>query len=45
MLRALGYILCDLDHKVKVKGQIFIFLVNASPPKSFDVATSNIVAE
>ena len=27
------------------KGQILNFLVNASPPKPFDVATSNFVAE
>ena len=33
----------DLDPKVK--GQILNFLVNASPPKPFDVATSNFVAE
>ena len=26
-------------------GQILNFLVNASPPKPFDVATSNFVAE
>ena len=31
--------------KVKVKGQILNFLVNASHPKPFDVATSNFVAE
>ena len=30
---------------VKVKGQILNFLVNASPPKPFDVVTSNFVAE
>ena len=45
MKRVLGNILCDLDPKVKVKGQILNFLVNASPPKPFDVATSNFVAE
>ena len=44
MSRVLGNILCDLD-PVKVKGQILNFLVNASPPKPFDVATSNFVAE
>ena len=38
----LGNILCDLDPKVKVKGQILNFLVNASP-KAFDVVTSNSV--
>ena len=31
--------------KVKVEGQILNFLVNASHPKSFDVAASNFVAE
>ena len=34
-------IVCDLDLGIKVKGQIMYFLVNASPPKSLDVATSN----
>ena len=33
MLRVLGNISCDLDHKVKVKDQIMYFLVNVSPPK------------
>ena len=45
MKRVLGNISCDLDPKVKVKGQILNFLVNASTPKPFDVATSNFVAE
>ena len=45
MKRVLGNILCDLDPEVKVKGQILNFLVNASPPTSFDVATLNFVAE
>ena len=45
MQRVLGNILCDLDPKVKVKGQILNFLVNESPPKPFDVTTSNFVAE
>ena len=45
MWRVLGNILCDLDPKVKVKGQILYFLVNVSPPKRLDVATSNFVAE
>ena len=45
MLRVLGNISCDLDPKVKVKGQILKFLVNASPSKPFDIATSNFVAE
>ena len=41
MLRVLGNILCDLDPKVK--DQIMYFLVNVSPPKGLDVATSNFV--
>ena len=41
MWRVLGNILCDLDPNVK--GQILYFLVNASPPKAFDVVTSNSV--
>ena len=44
MLRVLGNILCDLDPKVKVKDQIMYFLVNVSPPKGLDVATSNCAA-
>ena len=40
MLRVLGNILCDLD-----LGQIMYFLVNLSPTKQLDVATSNFVAE
>ena len=44
MQRVLGNNLCDLYPKVKVKGQILNFLVNASP-KPFDVATSNFVAK
>ena len=43
MQRILGNISCGLDPKVKVKGQILNFLVNASPPKAFDVVTSNSV--
>ena len=43
MQRVLGNISCDLDPKVK--GQIMYFLVNVSPPKRLDVATSNFVAE
>ena len=42
MLRVLGNILCDLDSKVK--DQIMYFLVNVSPPKGLDIATSNFVA-
>ena len=37
--RVPGNISCDLDPKVK--GQILNFLVNASPPKAFDIVTSN----
>ena len=44
MLRLLGNILCDLDPKVKVKDRIMYFLVNVSPPKRLDLATSNFVA-
>ena len=44
MLRLLGNILCDLDTKVKVKDQIMYFLLNVSPPKRLDLATSNFVA-
>ena len=33
----LGNISCDLDPKVKGKGQIMYFLVNASLPKPLDV--------
>ena len=36
MYRVLGNISCDLDPKVKVKGEILNFLVNASPPKPFE---------
>ena len=43
MQRVLGNISCGLDPKVK--GQIMYFLVNVSPPKWLDVATSNFVAE
>ena len=45
MQRVLGNIWYELDPNVKVKGQILNFLVNASPPKPFDIATSNFVAE
>ena len=42
MLLVLINILCDLDLGVKVtyKGQMLNFLVNASPPKVFDIVTS-----
>ena len=43
MQRVLGNISCDLDPKVKVKGQIMYFYV--SLPKRLDIATSNFVAE
>ena len=39
MSRVLGNISCYLD--LKVKGKIMNFVVNASPPKPLDVATSN----
>ena len=39
----MSIISCDLDPKVKGKGQILNFLVNASPPEAFDVVTSNSV--
>ena len=39
------YILCDLDPKVKIKGWIICFLVITSPPKSLEVATSNLTDE
>ena len=42
MQRVLGNYSCDLVPKVKVKGQIMNFLVNASP-KAFDIVTSNSV--
>ena len=32
-----------MDPKVKVKGQILNFLVNATPPKPIDVVTQNSV--
>ena len=41
MLRVLGSALYDSDSKVKVKRPIMYFLVNASRPKSLEVATSN----
>ena len=44
MYRVLGNITCDLDPKVKVKDQLMYFLVNVSPPKQLDTATSNFVA-
>ena len=44
MMRVLGNILYDLVPKVQVTDQIVYFLVNVSPPKRLDVATSNFVA-
>ena len=41
MSRVLVDIMCDLDPKVKVKGQIMYFLVNTSPHKLLEEATSN----
>ena len=41
MSRVLGDILCKLDPKVKVKGQIMYFLENTSPHNILKVATSN----
>ena len=41
MTWVLGAASCDLDSKVKVKGQIMYFLVHASPHKLLVVATSN----
>ena len=43
MSRVLGDVLCDLDPKVKVKGQRMCFLVDASPHKLLETATSNFV--
>ena len=45
MQRVLGKLLCDPVPKVNVKGQILNFLVNASSPIPFDVATSNFEVE
>ena len=39
MLRVLGNTSCDRDAKVKC--QIMFFLVNSSPTKLLDIATSN----
>ena len=41
MSSVLGDVSCDLDPKVKVKGQIMYFLENASPHNVLEVATSN----
>ena len=45
MKRVMGNISYDLVPKVKAKGQILNFLANTSPPKAFDVVTSNSVGE
>ena len=42
MSRVLGDVSCDLDPKVKVKGQIMYFLEIASPHNVLEVATSNL---
>ena len=42
MQRVLSNISCDLDPKIKIKGQILNFLVNASL-KAFGIVTSNSV--
>ena len=41
MSRVLDDVSCDLDPKFNVKGQIMYFLVNSSPHKLLEVATSN----
>ena len=43
-VKVTGQHLCDLDPKVKVKDGIMYFLVDVSPPKRLDLATSNFVA-
>ena len=40
MKRVLGDALCDLDPKVKDKGQIMYFFVNTYPHKHLEVAIS-----
>ena len=42
MYRVLGKISCDLDPN-QGQYQIMYYVVNASPPKPLDVATSNFV--
>ena len=44
MFRVLCNVSCDLVPKLKVKGQIMYLLVNVSPSKPLQVATSNFVA-
>ena len=41
MSRVQGDVSCDLNPKVKVKGQIMYFLEKASPRNVLEVATSN----
>ena len=41
MSMVLGNVSCDLDPKVKVKGQIMYLLENTSPHNVLEVATSN----
>ena len=33
----------EIEHDLKVKAHVMNFLVNASPPKPLDVATSNCI--
>ena len=40
-VKGTGRVSCDLDSKVKVKGQIMYFLENASPHNVLEVTTSN----
>ena len=41
----LDNILCDLDPKIKAKGQKIYFLEYALSPKQLDVASSNFVPD
>ena len=41
MQRVLGSVLCNLDPKVKVTGQIIYFLVIVSPSKLLNIAASH----
>ena len=43
MWRVLGNVLCDLDPKLKDKGQLLNVLVNAASPKAFGIVASNYV--
>ena len=42
MKRVIGNILCDPVPRVKVKGQIMYFFVNASPLKPLDIPTLQV---